>query len=319
MTLFDFKQYDDLNAQLDNEIYNIVGKTCMTYKKTVLILCGGGVKGIAHLGGLKALEELGILQNIKTVVGSSVGALLGLLFNIGYTPDELHDFIIMFDLKNLKCLDPSGFLSNYGFDTGEKITMVISKMIQNKNIDPTITFKQLFEKTGITLIINASCINDKQAYYFSHKTYPNMSVILATRMSTALPIYFAPVLFEGKMFLDAGCIDNYPIQLFKDTITSVIGFYLAETIEYVKEINNLEDFIINLVYCLFEGVTCNNLKGYEKYTVHIVLPSINVLQFDLDGLKKNDMYYRGYNAVIKYFNHNKEFIQNKKFMQNKNT
>lgn len=301
MSINEFNNISNVNEYLDTKLYKILGKQKSTNVKSILVLSGGGIKGLAHIGGMKALKDLNLLKHIKTIAGSSIGALVGFLYNIGYTPEELYEFVMMFDLKKLKSLDPAGFLNDFGLDNGERFTMVLSKMTETKGFSKDITFMELFKKTGMTLIVSGSCMNDKQAYYFSYKNNPDMSIILAVRISTAFPIYFMPVVFDNKMFLDGGCIDNYPVQLFTDNINSVIGFYLTETRPYVKTINNAEEFLINLVQCLFEGVTCNSVKGYEKVTISVKVPNISAIELDLTDLKKNEIYSHGYNSVTKWF------------------
>ena len=80
----------------------------------------------------------------------------------------------------------------------------------------------IYNKTQKTLIVTAVCINEKQVYYISHENFPNMSVKLALRMSSCIPILFSPVLYNGKYFIDGGCMDNFPIHLFKKRINDVI-------------------------------------------------------------------------------------------------
>ena len=104
MPTFDFKSIDNINEYLDNELYNITGKTKQkpTEKnKSVLIMSGGGVRGIAHIGAIKALQDIDMLKYIKTICGTSVGALIGFLHNIGYSPDELYKFSIMLGFEKL--------------------------------------------------------------------------------------------------------------------------------------------------------------------------------------------------------------------------
>jgi len=102
---------DDLHNLLSNEktevIFTDPKLDIPIYKpkvknKHILVLNGGGVKGIAHIGALKALEEYGYLEHITVLAGASVGALIISMFIIGYQPDEMWEFIKMFDLNNMK-------------------------------------------------------------------------------------------------------------------------------------------------------------------------------------------------------------------------
>ena len=271
-------------------------------RKTKLILSGGGVKGIAHLGALKALQDLGLLQYIDTYAGSSIGAFVAVLLLIGYGPEDQFEVISGIDLSKMrKRITVENFLTRFGLDDGSGMEVILEKMFRAKGVDPTITFQQLYERSGKTLIVTASCLNDKRIYYYSHTSAPDMKVMLAVRMSISLPIYFVPVSFRGKLFVDGGCIDNYPIQLFNESLDQVIGIYLADVRDAVRDIANIEDFLLHLIQCLFEGVTCNSLKGYEKYSIKISLKKISVVDFNLDRETKRKLFDAGYEAVVAKF------------------
>jgi NTE family protein len=285
----------------DGNITDNDSKFTVNSNKTILVLSGGGVKGIAHLGGVKALEKLELSQNIHTYVGSSVGALISSLLAIGYTSSELFKFISIMDLNRMKELSFMNLLQLFGLDDGKRVEIVIKKLFEAKNIDPDITFGQLYELTHKTLIICASCLNDKRAYYFSHIFSPNMKVYLAVRMSISIPIYFAPVEYEGKLFVDGGCIDNFPIQLFNHCLDQVIALYLTDIRDYTESITNIEDLLLHTIQCLFEGVTCNSTKGYDKYVIKISLKKISMVDFMIDMETKRKLFYTGYSTVLNKF------------------
>lgn len=284
------------NNIIDNTKFNT------NTKKTKLILSGGGVKGIAHLGGLQALEELGLLRDIDTYVGTSVGALILALLVISYTPNELFQFISEINLNKFKELSFNNLLKLFGLDDGKRVEIVIKKLFTGKNIDPCITFEELYKKTGKTLIITGSCLNDKKAYYFSHTNSPDMAIWLAVRISISIPVYFAPVKYKDKMFVDGGCIDNFPIQLFNHCLDEVIALYLTDIRDNVSDITNIEDLLLHIIQCLFEGVTCNSLKGYEKYTIKISLKKISMVDFIIDINTKQQLFNIGYSVVMDKFN-----------------
>lgn len=287
-----------INDQIEKELSLILNKNIKDGNKTILVLSGGGIKGIAHLGAIKALEEKNIMKNITTYAGTSAGALILALINIGYTSDELHDFIKLFDMNRMKSMNPQNILSAYGLDDGKNIMIVLEKLFKTKKIDTNITFFELYKKTGKTLILTSSCINDKKIYYFSHEKYPDLQILKAVRMSISIPIYFEPVKYEGKIFIDGGCIDNYPIQLFKNNLESVIGVYVSSKREYAENITNIEAFLLNTIECLFEGVTCGSLKGFEKVSIKINLEQKHAMELDLSLEKKEYIYKCGYDTVI---------------------
>ena len=120
----------------------------------------------------------------------------------------------------------------------------------------------------------------------------------------SIPIFYTPVVYDNKMFIDGGCMDNYPISMFSSELDNVIGIHLATHAEETKNIDNLENYLINLVFCLFQSMISYALKGYEKQTINVVSKSSS-LDFNLSDDKKKEIYDEGYKAAIKYFELNK--------------
>ena len=269
-------------------------------KKKILILSGGGVKGIAHIGALKALMENHILDTVDTIVGSSIGAIVGTLYVLGITPDEMFDFVKAFDLTKIKSVHMFDFIQKYGFDNGIKLEFLLYNLFLLKDTKFDITFRELFEKTKKKLIMTTTCVNDKKVRYLSYETEPDMPVVTALRMSTSIPLFYTPVNHQGMMYIDGGCIDNYPINLFNDRLDEVIGIYLTDIRSVCQTIGNLESYLFNVIQCLMEGVTFNSTKGYEKYTISVKLDQVNLANFKIDLDKKITTYKAGYDSVINY-------------------
>lgn len=263
-----------------------------------LVMSGGGIKGIAHIGALCALCDNGFLDEIDTIAGTSIGAFMAVLIAVGYKPRELHDFVIMFDISKMGSFKPNQFLDKYGLDDGSKIMVVVQKMLVNKGIPEDVTFKELYDITKKKVIMTVTCINDKMPYYYSVDTYPEMQIIKTLRMSISVPLYFTPVEHKGKMFVDGGCIDNYPIQLFHNDLDHTIGIFISDVRENVEKIINFEDILINTIMSMAEGVSRNSIKGYEKYSIKISLSHFNLMDFNLTKEKKKELYNTGYDSVM---------------------
>ena len=197
--------------------------------KKILVMSGGAIKGIAHIGVLKALETKNIIKNITTFAGTSVGSLILALYIIGYTADELYNIIKLFKIDKLKFITFSGFLEDYGLDSGVKMEYVVKRLISAKNFNKEITLKELYNKTNKTLILTTTCLNTMEAEYISYKNYPDISLYKAIRMSISIPIFYTPVKHNGYFYVDGGCIDNYPVHIFQNDINNVIGAYLEES------------------------------------------------------------------------------------------
>lgn len=272
--------------------------------KNILVLSGGSMRGIAHIGVLKALENLNILENIKTFAATSVGAMISVLYLVGYTPDELIEFIYSIDFKLFSNINVDN-LSNFGMDDGEKMMYVFKKMFEVKNVNKNITFSELFQKTNIKLIITAVCINDKKLHYVSHETYPNMNVLTGLRMTISVPFLFTPVKYESKLFIDGGIMNNYPINLFYNNLENVIGVYLNESHEVGANINNIESFITNMIECIFEGMSCASIGNCASQTINLILPQSEIFSMSMNLEEKKKLYNIGYNECIRHIRENR--------------
>ena len=178
-------------------------------------------------------------------------------------------------------------------------------MFISKNISVDITFSELFKKTGYNLILTSTCLNDKNIYYFSHELTPNMQILLAMKMTSAFPLWFYPITYQNKLFVDGGCIDNYPIRFFQNDLNSTIGIYLSNEKNFLKNINNIEEYFNVLIDCLCESLTNNLLKDYEKYTIKIDIKFIGIIDLNINNIIKKQIYLSGYNSTISFLKINK--------------
>lgn len=288
------KEYVNILKLLEKPIINKKDDN----KKEILVLSGGGIKGISFIGAFKALEELNYLNNFKILVGASIGALMIALIVIGYKPDELHEFIKKFDLGKMKNINIMNVLDKFGLDDGSRLTYVIDRLIDAKGVNPNITLKELYDKTNKKIIFSSVCINTLKVCYLSHDTFPELSLSMAIRMSVSIPWFYTPVMYKNRMYIDGGCIDNYPIHLFSDQLNKVIGLYLSETHDIMDEIKDIETFTVQVIKCFMEGVNFNSVTGFQKYTISINLKSINIVDYELDINKKEEMYNKGYETIM---------------------
>ena len=252
--------------------------------RSTLVLSGGSSKGVAQIGALHCLKKHNMLSNIKCIAATSAGSITGMLYIVGYQPLEMYKVLRLINLEMMKNINVYNFITKYGLDDGSRMMLVIKKLISAKGYDPDITFADLYAKTNILFIITGACVTDKQPYYFSYTNYPNMKVLDAIRISTCFPIAFTPVMFDGKMFIDGGCIDNFPIHLFRNELDNVIGIYVAECRKEISEINNLEDYLSSMMSCLFEGVAFRDNINNHKCVIMIRCTTPGESQSDLDNM-----------------------------------
>jgi len=196
-----------------------------------LVIKGGGNTIFPVFGALEILEKHGILKNIKKMAGSSAGAGIISLLAIGYTPKEMSKIFSELDVS--KFLDGSlGYLGyiyrlyNYsGIFHGDDMYKWFGSIIAEKTGgDPDITFKEVYDKFGVDLVITGTCVNKRETHYYRRVSNPNMPIRSAVSISTRIPLVFKPIRWKGDWLTDGGLSNNYPIWIFdKETYNSKEG------------------------------------------------------------------------------------------------
>lgn len=267
-----------------------------------LALSGGGLKGIVYGGCFQALEESGILKNLKRLAGTSVGALFGYSILLGFTSSQIQELILKLNFAFLRDINIDNILSfhnSFGFDTGNNIEKVLRVTTEKQGFSPDITFEQLHRITGIEFIVVTTCVNTREKVSFSHKTYPDFSVVKAVRMSCGLPFVFNAVTFNGNDYVDGGLMENTPISYFTDKgdIEKTIGFLLNSNM--TKYERTLSSYTYNVILCMTE--TISNLQ-LEKYTDYIL--DLNQIQLssaiEITEEEKRALLKYGYEATLEY-------------------
>lgn len=169
---------------------------------TGLVLSGGGARGVAHLGILKALDELGV--RIDRISGTSAGALIGALYAQGLKPDEI--FQLIKGISFLKSVRPAWALTGVFNMDG------IKELLHRKIAHNT------YEQLPIPLTVAATDIRKGKIHYFSEGEL--IPTILA---SCSIPALFNPLSYHGNLYVDGGLIDNLPVKPIRNQCSFIIG------------------------------------------------------------------------------------------------
>ena len=167
-------------------------------KKIGLALSGGGWRGIAHVGVLKALEENNI--PIDFIAGTSAGALFGGLYSYFGNYKELENFVIRFGYRDLfKAVgDPR---IRGGFLKGQKMIKYLNELTNHAKIeDLKIPFSA----------VTTDLLTAKPHYM------RNGNLSEAIRASISIPMLFQPLNKDGMKLVDGGIVENLPIKCVKD-------------------------------------------------------------------------------------------------------
>lgn len=279
-----------------------------------LVISGGGVKGIVFIGALKYLEELkgtaiDIKVDIKRIYAVSVGSIIGFLYAIGYTSEEMENEIFRLDTNSLKSIRLKTFIKNYGLDSGKKIMKWLESLVEKKGYDKNITFKQLLKLRGVDLNIGSTNLNKYKAVYFNNEISPNLRIVRAIRMSIGIPLIFSSVKYKGEVYVDGGVINSYPIKNV-DKLENVLGLKILlnnELNESVNEkIDTIGDYLYHVFYCYMLQKETLSME-YSDYTVFINPGEmIHFVKFDLSDTDKRKLIECGYRETKMYFEKNRK-------------
>ena len=193
-----------------------------------IALAGGGLKGLAHIGALKALEELGIKPDFLS--GTSSGSIFATFYALGFEVDEIKEKTIeyykMLTKIEKKPLFKAGFTylttktaKIEGIIPGENIEKLVKNVSKEKNITNMNQIKIPYAIASVDTISTKECIflskkfnlkNDDIDYIY------DAPIATATRASMSFPGIYTPCQYGKYNFIDGGTKDNLPIKILKD-------------------------------------------------------------------------------------------------------
>ena len=266
-----------------------------------LALSGGGIRGIAHAGALKAFEDNGI--SFDVVGGTSSGALIASLYALGYSPFYIFEAFKMYS-KEIVGLNSgyvfSGILGKEnkvsGLKTGCSLENVYNKLASRKGVS------SVGEVSGMALVITAVDVRDAKEYIFTNcvpdventeKYITDIGVGKAVRASSSFPGIFCPCEYKGHYFYDGGILDNVPVlEVKKQGADKVIAInFKADDVDSSSNIMDLGMRTLDIM---------GNKISEESLSSSDFVLTIRTDKTGLFDVEKLDSCFKyGYDAVIK--------------------
>jgi len=198
--------------------------------KLGLALAGGGTRGAAHIGAIKAFEENGI--KFDFVGGTSAGSMAAALYSMGFTSDEMLKILKTFE-KEMLGATPKSIISNMrekrdfhlrGFTTGQNIELIFKEIAITKDVVNIKDIKMPLAVTAVDIITGEKRVftNSRidREYYIK-----NIEIGKVVRASSSVPGVYSPLEFENYQFVDGGLLDNVPVtevkRLGADRVVSI--------------------------------------------------------------------------------------------------
>ena len=280
-----------------------------------LALSGGGIRGIAHAGALKALEDNNI--KIDVIGGTSSGALIGSLYALGYTPYYIYILFKRYakEIAGINSMPIINGIGNYmmskkveitGLKTGRSLERTFNDLANRKGV------KEIGEIKTMPIVIPAVDIKEAKEYIFTNsvpnvenkeKYITDIRVGKAVRASSSFPAVFCPCEFETHQFMDGGVLDNVPvIEVKKQGVDKVIAINFKS--DEVDSESNIMDLTMRTIDIMGNKISKESL---EKSDLVITIQTDKTGLLDVEKL--DSCYEYGYKAIIENLDKIKQVLK----------
>ena len=287
-----------------------------------LVLSGGGAKGIAHIGVIKALEDNNI--PIDYITGTSMGAIVGSLYACGYTPEEMMTLIESEEFAHWSTGTIDKKLTHYFLQDEPLPTMLTlnigdTQSTRWKNILPTslinplpmnFAFMELFDTYTAQcngnfdrLFVPFRCVSSDVT---NKRMIVNSSGSLgdAVRASMSFPLAFHPIERNGALLYDGGIYDNFPVDVMIDNFAPQI--MIGVDVSSADPADPSENIVSQLETMIIQHSN-NNLPENKGIKLHVQLKEFGLLDFN----KARQIYEIGYKKAMSMMDSIKTRIQSR--------
>ncbi len=268
-----------------------------------IALAGGGIRGIAHAGVLKALEENKI--EIDAIGGTSAGSIVAALYAMGYKPYYIYVLFKKYaqeiiNIGNAPIINGIGnFVKNKkigfaGLNDGTLLEKMYNELALKKGV-------KVIGDIKLPLVIPAVDIAEAKEYIFTNcaprdnlndNYITEISIGKAVRASSSFPAVFCPCEFKNHMFLDGGALDNIPVIHVKKICKSKI-IAVNFKADPVEENSDIMDILMKTLDIMGNKIA---EKELEQSDLILTVPTDRAGLFDIEKLDK--CYKFGYDTVI---------------------
>ena len=283
--------------------------------KLGIALSGGGIRGIAHAGVLKALEDNGIKVDI--IGGTSAGSMIASLYAMGYAP---HYIYLLFKryAKDIAALNTKPILSGIhnhflgkkktitGLKDGEDVEKLCDKLAIRKGI-------KNINQIKMPLVIPSVDITESKEYVFTNNIPANaqdtsqyitdITIGKAIRASSSFPAVFSPCSIGTHAFMDGGALDNVPVnEVKKQGANKVIAVKFDA--DPIDENSNIMDIVMKTIDIMGNKISEESLE-MSDLVLNVYTDKVGLLDVE----KLDSCYKYGYDCVIQNIDKIKEIYQ----------
>lgn len=210
---------------------------------TGIVLSGGGARGFAHIGVLKALNEHGIYPEIISAV--SAGSIVGAMYADGYTPDEIFEGFCEWDIYSILKFYRPGF----GVLKAIGIRKTLNKYLSTNELS----------SLKIPMVVSATNFAKATTEYFTEG-----SIVDAVMASSAVPLVLKPYIINGNMYVDGGLMNNLPIEPLEHQCDYLIGVNVNPVHE-TSQFNSFRNYADRVLHLAIRANVNNHIPKFNLY------------------------------------------------------
>lgn len=274
-----------------------------------LVLSGGGAKGAAHIGVIKAFEENEI--PIDYITGTSIGAIIGSLYAMGYTPDEMLQLMLSKEfgywqtgtveddyMYYFRKPDPTPEMAHFSIDMSDSLQIKTNFLPQSliNPIQMNQAFMALYAQATAkaawnfdNLFVPFRCIGS-DIYNKKPVIFKNGDLGEAVRISMTFPLFFKPVWKDSVPMFDGGIYDNFPVKTMKEDFHPDFTFGVALSTGKSKPSNNP----YNQIETMIMQETNYEVDEEDGMIIRFNMPDVSLLDFQ----KANEIMEMGYKRTM---------------------
>ena len=277
--------------------------------KLGLALSGGGIRGIAHAGVLKALEDNGI--KVDVIGGTSSGSMIAMLYASGYSPSHIYRLFKKYS-KDIAKVNTKPIIRSYllnktitlkGLKTGNSLEKIFNEVINKQGI-----YKM--EDIKMPVVIPTVDLMNCKEYIFTNnppekkeKYITDITVGKAVRASSSFTAVFSPCEYKEHAFIDGGALDNVPVEeVKKQGVDVVIGVKFNS--DKITKDSNIMDMTMKAIDIMGEKISEENLNNAD-FILNVYTDKTGLLDVD----KLDSCYKYVYNSVIENLEEIKKIIK----------
>lgn len=318
-SLSNIKSDDDTTTLERYETYPENLNLSEEYK--VLVLSGGGSKGVILLGMLHRLVNkklssevlrddpdtttlVNYLSGIESFIGTSIGSIICFLLLITLTPVEVLSYICTKDLSVDTKINILLLISKCGIMSFDVFFDEIQKTTEERlGFIPTMSeLYDLFHKEFVCVTHNMST---DETVYIDHISHPNLSCIEALKMSCNVPLIFEKYMYDKCFYIDGAVSDNFPIEYASKRYPTkkILGLYVEKVLPCVREDKDQDIMTyVKVILTLSFRLNCKRSKQFKAANVDMIMATVNDTfpewKFDItNSTKRFNFFSIGYKIV----------------------